>query len=157
MRSPEWRRYAERAALARTALGRYAAPVKLYQLPQQRKTDSRTLVGSPARAFHAVETLEDMRQFRRGYADAGIGDGKRRTIAIGPHPHRDASLKRELECVREKVQHNLLPHVPVYIDGLRERLAIDNQCQPRCLNGRPEIRSQFCRKRGEIGRHIRRI
>jgi hypothetical protein len=46
-------------------------------------------------------------------------------IAASSQPDRHASFKGEFEGVREKVQHDSLPHLAIDIHRLRQRRAID--------------------------------
>ena len=40
--------------------------------------------------------------------------------------------ERELECVGEKIEHDLLPHVPIDVDRFVDRVAVDSNRRPAC-------------------------
>ena len=40
---------------------------------------------------------------------------------------RNLPFESELECIGEKIEHDLLPHVPVHIHGLAYRQAINHK------------------------------
>ena len=61
--------------------------------------------------------------------------------------------KRELERVREQVEDDLLPHVAIDVDRLRQ--AAGNRrssCEPGAFDRRAEVAGQFGGERGEVGR-----
>ncbi len=69
----------------------------------------------------------------------------------------DAALEGELEGVGEEVEDDLLPHVPIDVDRLRQRLAGDVEPEPRTLAGRTEARRQLGREPGKLGRLVHRL
>ena len=79
--------------------------------------------------------------------------------AVAARPQRDLDLavERELEGVREKIQHDLLPHVAVDVDRLGERLAIDDELETGALDGRAEHARELRGHGGEIGRLVARL
>ena len=81
---------------------------------------------------HAVEPLEEPRELVRRDAGAGVAHPEhdaRRPRA--QRARRTAPCERELQRVGEQVQHDLLPHVPVDVDRLRQRRAVDLEAAAR--------------------------
>ena len=66
-------------------------------------------------------------------------------------------LERELEGVREQVEHDLLPHLRIDVDRLRQRRAGRRRAQPGALDRRPERAREVRRERRQIGRLERRL
>ena len=62
----------------------------------------------------------------------------------------DAAFERELERIREQVEDDLLPHVAVHVDRLRQRIALDHERQPGFLDRRSEDAGELGGERREI-------
>ena len=76
----------------------------------------------------------------------------------GRRAHRSrttiSAFERELEGVRDEIHHDLLPHLAIDVDGLRERRAIDDEAQPGPLDRRAEHAGKIGGERGEVGRLV---
>ena len=73
------------------------------------------------------------------------------------HPlqrQRHLAFEGELECVRQQVEDDLLPHVAVDINRLTQRLAVHRESQARFFHRRAEDAGDLRGKAGEIGRLI---
>src|SRR5687768_17156032 len=118
----------------------------------ERKTDARTFLGAPAHAFDSMKALEDARQLVGGDADPGIFHPKLDAIGAGGKRDLDGSLERELECVGEKIQHDLLPHLPIDVDLVGQRIAAYDELEPRALDSSAEEQREIGRARGKVDR-----
>ena len=92
-----------------------------------------------------------------GRSSVGMPTPVSRTVIVTRRPvpgqrHRNRAGERELEGVREKVEHDLLPHVAIEVHRVGERRTVDDQLQPCPLGRRPERAGQVRRDRREIGR-----
>ena len=93
----------------------------------------------------------------RGSSSAGMPVPVSRTVsrtAVADHSQRnlDLALEGELEGVGEEVQHDLLPHLAVDVDRLRERRAIDDQLSPaRSTAERKTLASSAVRVERSVG------
>ena len=106
------------------------AAVQPDQLLDQRQADAAALVGPRPGVLDAVEPLEQPRHLRGGHADPGVGDGDHRVGVLAPTPDRDGAVEGELQRVGEQVEHHLLPHVAVDVDGLVQRRAVHLEVRP---------------------------
>ena len=97
------------------------------QLLHQRKANTRAFVGSPFRPLHPVKALEQPRQLIGWNAGAGIGDSKLEPAVLLCQRYRDRAFERELKGVRKKIKDDLLPHLAIDINRLRERKAVYDQ------------------------------
>ena len=66
-------------------------------------------------------------------------------IAERSELHGDPPLERELERVRQQIQDDLFPHLPVHKHGRGQRRAIDDEAQAGLLHRRTEARGQIRR------------
>ena len=91
-------------------------------------------------------------------ADAGVAHRAARTARSSRRQtHRDRALERELERVGEQVQDDLLPHVPVDVDRLAQRRAVDDRARARALHRRAEGARQIGGERAEVDRLVARL
>ena len=134
-----------------------AAAVHARELLHEGKADAGAFVSARARALHTIETLEEPRQLAGGDADAGVVDAQFRVIGIGTQRDFDPAVEGELECVRDEIEDDLLPHRRVDVDRLRERRAVDDQPQPGPFAGRAEIARKLGGELREIGGRIARL
>ena len=118
-------------------------------MPPSRWTSWRTRgrpIGALARssvlaAVELPEAVEDEVEVLLGDADAGVGD-RHGEPGVGPaQPERDAAARRELQGVREQVEHDALEHVDVDVGLVVELVAHDLELESRVLDGRAEVRS----------------
>src|SRR5437660_158128 len=127
------------------------------QFPHERQPDSSAFKCSPSRAFHAVESLENARKLFPGYAGPGVSHRKLYSVSSPADANYNASLKREFESIGEKIQHDLLPHVAVYVHSFRNGLAFNRKCQPRLLHRRSEDAADLLSERAQVDRLIHRL
>ncbi len=154
VRRPRGNLRAESAPRAHLALHRYLAAVQLHQLPHQCQADSRSLVGAALRSTHAVEAFEDVRELLRRDPRARVPDRQLHRALHRPQRNGDLPFEGELEGVREEVEDDLLPHLPVDVHRLRERRGVHHQPQPRPLDGRAEGARQLHGVGGEVRRLV---
>jgi hypothetical protein len=91
---------------------------------------------------------------RPGDANAGVAHHE---FDLPPHlAQRDGNLagKGKLKGIGKQIEDNLLPHLPVYVDRLRERRAINEQAQPGLLKERAKDACQIGSERGQIGGRV---
>jgi hypothetical protein len=100
--------------------------VELDQLLHQRKPDARAFEAPASGALDPMEALEDVRQLGFRNTDSGVTDGKLDKLAGAAQPDEKLAFERELECVRQQVQDDLLPLCLVDACGLGKRLAVDD-------------------------------
>jgi hypothetical protein len=77
-----------------------------------------------------MEALEYARQRIGGYAHARVAHGETERVARIVQAHLDRALERVLECVRDQIEHDLLPHLVIDERRLRERRTIDTSERP---------------------------
>src|SRR6185436_17553834 len=98
------------------------------------QADSGTFVGARALALNAVETLEDVRQIAFRDPDSGVGDPELHRATYRTKGNLDRAFERELECIGEQVEDDLLPHVAIDVDGVGELLAVGDEREPGVLD-----------------------
>ena len=145
MLRPVGNRDREGRALAFLALGLDRSAVQPHQLPHQGETDAGAFERAASLPLDPVEPLEQPWQFGPRNSDAAVADDEQGEPAIGRtlELDRDSALEGEFERVREEIEDNLLPHVAIDIDGLRQLLAADRQGEPGPLGRRFEVGRQF--------------
>src|SRR5258708_7242368 len=104
------------------------------QFLHQRQTDSCAFVRAGLCSLHAMKALEQARQLRFRDAYAGVRDGQLNMRSAPAKPDGDSTLERVLERVGEKVQHDLLPHLPVNVDQLGQIGAVYGQSEARLFD-----------------------
>src|SRR6267378_6096739 len=157
MRVPQRNRDGELAALAVHALRAHGATVQLRELPYEREADAGALVRATARALDAMEALEEPRQVRRGDPRTCVAHRELCTLGVTTQRDLDLAVERELERVREKIQHDLLPHAAIDVDRFSEVGTVDPQSETDVFDGGAEHARQLARVRGEIDRLVRRL
>ena len=105
-------------------------------------------------ARHAMEALEQLRQFVGRDAGAGVAHGEDEMLVRLTQPHLDFAVESELEGVGEEIEDDLLPHLAIDAGRLGKRRAIDNEPQARLLDRRAKHAGEFCRRGGEVGRFV---
>ena len=150
----EWQRDGEPAALALFAVDGDPAAVQPDQLLHQREPDAAAFDAAAAGAFDAMKAFEQPRQLLRRNAGAGVAhrDLGGAAVRTGPHLDRDFTLEGELERIGEKIEHDLLPHVAVDIDGFGQRGTVEAKPQAGPLHRRLERRSDIRRQPCKIHR-----
>jgi hypothetical protein len=78
------------------------------------------------------------------------------TVALA-EPYRDFTLERELEGVRQQVEHDALPMRFVDVSRLGQRRAVHHQLQPRAVYHGAKRAGDARRQRGEVGRYERQL
>src|SRR5580704_9972230 len=95
------------------ARGLDAAAMQLHQLLHEREADPGTLLRASLRRLDSIEALEQAWDFLVRYPDAGVGYLQRDPGAVALQTHGDLAEERELEGVRQQVEDDFLPHLPV--------------------------------------------
>src|SRR5579862_23011 len=141
----ERNRYGENASGPEFALNSYRTFVELHQLLHECQPNARAFIGSRIDILDAVKAVENTRQLFRSNADTGIANRKFYATAIDRLEfNRDLALQRVLECVGKKIENNLLPHIAIHVDRLRQWGAIDFQLHAGTFDGGTE-------EAGEVG------
>jgi hypothetical protein len=96
-------------------------------------------VGAALHSLDPVKTLKKPRELVFGDATASIVDRQYCSAVRHSNLHRDATLKRVFEGVGDQVENDLLPHIPINIDGLGEGRAVYRKGEPGFFTGRPKI------------------
>ena len=130
----------ERRALARLALHAHVAAVQTGELVHERQADPGAFVRARLRMLHPVEALEHPRQIGRRDADAGVGDLQLGVRAAPAHGDANLAHERELEGVGQQIEDDLLPHVPIDVDRLRQRRAVHHEARGRPSRSRSGTR-----------------
>src|SRR5208282_4954968 len=94
------------------------------QFPHESKADSRAFMGARFCALYSMETFEQTRQLGCGDADSGVGHRELNVVIAPAKCDRDLALESMFEGIGEQVEHDLLPHLPVYIDWLGQGRAV---------------------------------
>jgi hypothetical protein len=148
---------AERRPLVEPARDRHTAAVEVDELLDQGETYPGALVAPRAGALDPVESLEEPRQLARRDPRPGVAHLELDVLLVQPYPNRDRAGEGELDRVREEIEDNLLPHVAVDVDGLRQRGAIDDERQASSLDRGAKAARELRRQHREIERLVDRL
>ena len=151
VRGARTNRHGESGSPAFLAVDRDAAAMKTGQFLHEREADARAFVRAGSRVLDAVEALEDAGEIGVGNADARVRDAQPHAIAVRLQLDANLALERELEGVRQQIQDDLLPHVPIHVHRSRDRIAVDHERDARFLDGR----SKDARELGGQHREVR--
>src|SRR5262245_17192119 len=99
-----------------------------------------------------MKSLEQTRQLRGRNSGTGIADRDLGGSAIRRRLHfdRDLARKGKLERIGQKIEDDLLPHVPIDEDRLRQWWAGDVEPQAGAIERGTKRRSQACRARCKV-------
>ena len=97
------------------------------------------------------ERLEDAVAHAARDARAGVGDPQHGVVVFEAGRDADRPGEGVLEGVRDEVEDDLLPHLPVDVEGRVERRAVDLQAQARLLDRGAEHAGELGRERAEVG------
>src|SRR5215470_848598 len=102
-----------------------------------------------------MKAFEQVWKFFVGYAGAGVAydDLCGRCVRVETHFNANLPGERELECVGEQVEDDLLKHVTVDMDVRRQRWTVHPQSQPSLVERGPKGRSKL----GSKGRYVHRL
>src|SRR6266436_1371244 len=89
-------------------------------------------------ALDPVETVEDLGQLVLIDARPRIPHCELNVVSDLPKCDRDLSFESELESVRNQVQDDLLPHLSIHEDVLRQRRTVHHHSHTCALNRRAE-------------------
>src|SRR5581483_3072074 len=123
-------------AVAEAALSSDRAAMHLHQLANQCEPDPAAFVASSGGAFDTAEALEKVRHVGFGNAGTGVADGHPRMAVRSGHRNANLTVEGGFQRVGKKVEHDLLPHLTIDIDRLRQWRAIHDQLEARTLHGR---------------------
>ena len=140
---PSWLSHADRAA------------VQPDQLLHQRQADAAALVGAGRAPRDPVEALEQVRQLVRRDAGAGVGarSAAARSAGRGQRTVDRRRSKVNLRALREQVEDDLLPHLPVHVAPARAAAGSPRRAsaRPRSMAER-KIAGQLGGEGGEVDR-----
>ena len=151
----KWNRNDEPAASIKFAFDADSAAVQLHQLLHQGESDSASLIGTTIRPLHSMKSLEQPRNFIGRDARASVPHAHLDVCAGAAHCDLDLAGKRELECVGEEIEDNLLPHLAIHVYRFGERRTIDDQPQSGAFDCGAEHAGEFRRQLRQIGGFIR--
>ena len=126
--------------------------MQLDEFLDQRQADAAAFEAAAPCAFDPVEALEDPAQLMLGNTRACVLDREFDGAAGLPQPDLDRAFEGEFERIGEEVEHDLLPHIAIHIDRLRECRAFDYQFQAGLLGSRTKIAGKLGRERRQVGR-----
>lgn len=87
-----------------------------HQLLHKCEPDASALVGPPALTFDTMKSLENARQFRFRDPHAAVPHYQDCVYLLRFNSHLYAAIERELESIGQEVEHDLFPHLAVYVD-----------------------------------------
>ena len=157
VRCPGADRHGKSGAAAFLAGNGDVAAVETSQFLDERQPDARPFMRARPTVLDAVEALEHAGQVCLGNANAGVGHLQLDAIAAPAQFHRNPALERELEGVRQQVEENLLPHIPIDEHRFRQGIAVDDQREPRLFNGRTEYARELRGQLREVGGFVMRV
>src|ERR1700754_2576842 len=120
----------------------------------ERESNAGALMSARPRAFYAMEAIKQVWQLRVWNADTGVGDTELGVLAAPGHGDSNASIKRMLEGIGEKVEDNFLPHVAINVDRLRKGRATHGQGEAGLFDCGAKYTCQFRRTGREVGRLV---
>ena len=121
----EGNRHGEGCADAEPALDGDGTTVQFNEFLDQCQPNTGSFMAATPRAFHAPKSLEQVRQLALRNACPRVAHGQTRRRPIARNGDTNAAVKSRLECVRDQVQDDLFPHLPVDIHGLGQRRALN--------------------------------
>src|SRR5690348_13452899 len=110
---PERDSYADRRAGAHRAVHADRSAMELDEFLDQREADAGAFVRPALCSVDAMEALEDMREFVCRDAGPRVAHHHRRVRSLPLDADGDFAIEGEFECVRDQVEDDLLPHLPV--------------------------------------------
>src|SRR3984957_17584208 len=109
--------------------------MQVHQLLHERQSNTRSLVRSRQRTLHAMEAIKQSRQLFGCNAYTTVLYGQLRGAVDPPEAHGNATLEGVFERIRQQVENDFFPHLPIDIDRLAQRWAGDGQRQARGAGG----------------------
>src|SRR5262249_55006852 len=143
---------AEPRALSEATVDLDRSAVELHQIADQREPDPGSLVGATLGPADAMESLEDVRQLILRDADPRVLHRQHDGLVTFGERHRYAALERELERIRQEIQDDLLPHVPVDKDRGPGPVADHAKRQTCPLDGGAEDARELARQICDVDR-----
>ena len=107
-----------------------------------------------ARVGDAVETLEEVWDLVCWNPRPGVAAPERHVIATPAQADGNLAREGKLEGIREQVEDDLLPHVAIHIDGLRQRWALHRQAESGSRDSGAKNTGELGSHRGEVSRLI---
>ena len=133
-------------------------PSRLDELLHQRQADAGALPRPPlVGAAQLPEAVEDEVEVVLGDADAGVAD---RDLVAGVAPRSRSAMRparRELQRVREQVEHDALEHVDVDEGLAAEVVELDLEVEAEPLDGGSEVGGDAAHDVGHVGPHPVRL
>src|SRR5579885_113985 len=115
----------KRGALADLAFHGNRSAVLLHQFLDQGQPNAAAFMGSAPHIRHPMKSLEQAGYFFGWNADASIANAHLSSSVHLPQRDRYLAFKRELQGIREEVQHDLFPHLQIHVDRLTWRDTIN--------------------------------
>ena len=114
-------------------------------------------MGTAHRTGDTIEAVEKLRQRFRRNAGTGIRDQQFGACVYRAQLDAYFALQRVLECVRQQIQDDLFPHLPIDKVRFRKGVTRDGKANARALHGGTKDTRQLLRQGGKIGRHEMRL
>src|SRR6185312_6875020 len=117
--------YRDGGSLIGTACRPHGAAMEPHELLHQRESDAGPLDRARLPGLTAIEPLEEVGHVLLCDATSGIAYLEVSRVAMRVETNRHRAVKGEFESVRQQVEYDLLPHVRIDIDRLRQRRTLD--------------------------------
>ena len=127
----------------------------LHQFLHQCEPDPAAFVAAPPCPVDAPEALKEIGKIAFRDARSGVAYRNLRLLAGGSHTDPDLSVECGFERVRDEIENDLLPHLPVHIHRFWKGWAVHHQSQPGPLHCGAKDAGKLCRQQGKIGGLIR--
>src|SRR5688572_1224169 len=145
------------AALVRLAVDTNRTAMQSHQFLNQREPNTCTFMRSAASRSYPVKALEHMRHVLRRNAGPRVPNEQFHVLAGLPQSDFDFSVESELQCVRKKIEDDLLPHLSIHINCLVDGGGVDMKTKSSLLHRRSEHTRELGRIHSEIHRFIDRF
>jgi hypothetical protein len=115
--------------------------VRFYKLLHEGESGSGAFEGAALPSFDAMEAFEQARQFVHRNADPDITYLQLDVFSSGGffQFNRDAASKGELKRIGGEIKDDLLPHIAVDTDLMRQILALNMEMDSGPFRGRSKI------------------
>src|ERR1700728_2736780 len=141
----------KRTALLRGAFDSNETAVQFDKLVDQGQAYAATFMGAAANVRNAVEAIEQARNFLGRNSNARVAHIEFSRAAHLLQTNLNLTCKCELECVRDQIEDDLLPHVPIDVRQFTGGFAIHQQSQAGPFCGGAKDACELCGESRDIG------
>ena len=126
---PERQLHRKSSADSQAALYRNRAAMHIHKLLHESQAYAAALMAATARIFNAPEPLKQVMKLLFRDACSGVGDFEEGIRAVSRNGYSNFAFKRGLQGIREQIENNLFPHLPVNVDRLRQWWTVHGEPQ----------------------------